>query len=367
MRSARRRRQRDFLVTPLMMRRYLMSLCGFIGLAVIIVAKAQTPNSAGPAPIRVPLTVSQTARGTFKAAIDVGIGNLKPIPFVFDTGSTGLHVYADASLIQSNNGIVCTQTKTQVKYGNPPRITLTGVMCQAVLHIGSVSTAEAVPFAYLTAASCSHSVKKCPDPRNPKQMGAYGIFGAGIAGIISGTGIAPPPILSLPGRYGEIYTVAIGPRQGELILGSYPPANAVIFRLLPVMSGAAARWSLGRSCLFVNGSPIGTCLTTSFDTGNGVPWLHNVANPLLPIRKRNGEIFVRPSTVLGFGPEDSDEIGTTVTAGSAFANTIEIEPEPNGRVMTNTGIQAFFGHLVTYNAVYGNISFAPQRLRGSSQ
>lgn len=349
-----------------MMRRYSMGLCGFIGLVVVIVARAQTPDSTGPAPIHVPLTMSQTARGTFKAAIDVGIGNLKPIPFVFDTGSTGLHVYAAVSLNQSNNGIECTQTKTQVKYGNPPRITLTGVMCQAILHIGPASTPESVPFAYLTAASCSQSVKKCLNPRDPRQMGAYGIFGAGIAGIISGTGIAPPPILSLPGRYGEIYTVALGPRQGELILGSYPPADAVIFRLLPMMSGAAARWSLGRSCLFVNGSPIGTCLIISFDTGNGVPWLHNVANPLLPIRKRNGEIFVRPSTVLGFGPEDGDEIGTTVTAGSAFANTIKVELVPKGRVMTNTGIQAFFGHLVTYNAVYGNISFAPQRLRSSS-
>ena len=164
-----------------------------------------------------------------------------------------------------------------------------------------------------------------------------------------------------------MYSIALGPRLGELILGGHAPPNAVTFRLLPVTTGPAKRWSLGRSCLFVNASPIGTCLITSFDTGNGVPWLHNVANPLLPRKSiKGGLVIVRPSTVLGFGPEDGDEIGTTVTAGSAFANTIGIVRLPKGRMMTNTGIAAFLGHFVTYDAVYGTISFAPQSPRGGA-
>jgi len=39
--------------------------------------------------VRVPLTVSETAAGTYKANMNIGIGTLRPLSFVLDTGSTG--------------------------------------------------------------------------------------------------------------------------------------------------------------------------------------------------------------------------------------------------------------------------------------
>jgi hypothetical protein len=303
--------------------------------------------------------VTRTAKGTYKANLDVGIGNLQAIPFVFDTGSTGLHVFADVNFDGPESGIQCTQTPTRVVYGNPPRVIFRGVICNATLHLGTTATPGPVPIAYLTEAECPPTARpgcRPPDVHSVKAMGGYGIFGAGLAGIISGKGIAPPPLLSLPGRYGRIYSIVLSPYGGELILGSHVPRGAAVFDLIKTEGVPGAEWALGRACLFVNGQPIGTCLFISFDTGNGVPWLHNVANPLLHLSRRG---LVLAGTRVGFAPVPASQEATSVIAGREFWNRIRNVPSPQGKIMTNTSIQVFFGHFVTYDAVNGAISFAP--------
>ena len=174
-----------------------------------------------PPPVRVPLTMSRTRAGTYKATLDVRIGNLARLPFGFDTGSTGLHVFADAKLDAAGSGVACSKTPTSVTYGNPPRIIFSGVMCYAVLQIGSVTAPLPIPIAYLTKASCPPNLPDCtlPDPSNPKSVGGYGVFGAGITGLITGQSNPPPPILRLPGSYGQRYSLVLTPERGDLILG----------------------------------------------------------------------------------------------------------------------------------------------------
>lgn len=329
----------------------LFSLLALVAFA----ARAQT----GPPPIHVPLTMARAARGTYKANIAVGIGNLKPIPFGFDTGSTGLHVFADVSLVGLSTGIQCTRTPTKVVYGNPPRMEFRGVMCNATLHIGAATTPQPVPFAYLTQARCLKGAPPgchAPDLGSYAAMHSYGVFGAGLTGVISGKGIAPPPLLSLPGRYGQIYSIALTPQRGELILGSHVPPGAAMFRLIRRNGSSTSEYAQGRACLFINDEAIDTCLIISFDTGNGVPWLHNVPSALLPLH--HGNLF-DDGTRIGFAPVVSDLAATSVIAGRQFWNRIRDVPVPQGRIMTNTSIQVFFDHFVTYDAVHGAIFFAP--------
>src|SRR5579864_108092 len=121
----------------------------FVVLSSAAGAQSQSA-SAGDSPISIPLNVSQLPRfRTYKASISMSIGNLPPLPIGFDTGSSGLHVFADANLTAPGSGVQCTQTKTQVTYGNPARITLHGVICYAQLHFGNYTTPAAVPIAYL--------------------------------------------------------------------------------------------------------------------------------------------------------------------------------------------------------------------------
>lgn len=276
--------------------RSLQSIALF-GLLALAVAAADA--QIGPHPMHVPLTMAKTARGTYKASLDVGIGNLRPIPFGFDTGSTGLHVFADVSFVGSNTGIRCTQTPTKVVYGNPPRMEFSGVMCFARLHIGAATTAQPVPIAYLTQARClAHAPPGCkpPDVSDYHDMHSYGVFGAGLTGVIHGRGIAPPALLGLPGRYGRVYSIVLTPSSGELILGSHVPPGAALFHLIRKSGSSRMEFAQGPACLFINDAPIHTCLTVSFDTGNGVPWLHNVPIALLPHHKER----LDSGTQLGF-------------------------------------------------------------------
>ncbi len=335
---------------------------------ILALALATAWSSCGPAtvanagtvadqagPIHVPLTMNQTRAGTYKADIDVRIGNLAPLPFGFDTGSTGLHVFADAKLDAAGSGVRCSQTPTSVTYGNPPRIIFSGVMCFATLGIGQIATAGPVPIAYLTTASCPRNLPDCkiPDLHSPKAMSGYGVFGAGLTGRISGEGNAPPPILSLPGRYGQIFTLALTPEHGELILGGSVPQHAAAFPLIRLSAAGERKWAQGRTCLFVDERAIGTCLFVSFDTGNGVAWIHNVTNPHLP--QSNG--IITPSTHIGFGPDSSGSEAVSIVAGDDFANQIHVV-QLAGKSLTNTSIRVFFNRYVTYDAVNGIIYFS---------
>ena len=191
-----------------------ISLLGIaLGLIIGVEARAQTL----PPPIHVPLSVTRTASGTYKATTNVGIGGLQQqIPFGFDTGSTGLHVFADVTFTGRESGVRCTNISTHVTYGNPPREEFFGVICHATLHIGAATTPAPVAFAYPTKVVC----------------------------------LANAPLIG--------------------------------------------------------------------------------------------------------GPE-----ATSVIAGTEFSNSIADIPVPGGRVMTNTGIQVFFHHVVTYDAEVGAIFFAP--------
>jgi hypothetical protein len=293
--------------------------------------------------------------GTYSAQIAIALGNGKPLAFGFDTGSSGLHVFADANLDAPDSGVQCSHTATSVTYGNPPRIIFSGVVCYAQLHFERFTTPTKIPVAYLTSASCPTTNPGCrlPDLHSPKAMHGYGVFGAGLTGIMYGGGNVPNPILTLPGRRGSAYSIILTPAGGELVLGSDEPQNAAEFHLIPgTLPGE--RYSLPRTCLFVDGRPIDACMLISFDTGNGVPWIHSMDTHSIPTH--NG--FVTAGTQLGFGPPGDVRAATSVIAGKSFADEIKVVAIAGRSPLTNVSIQAFFDHIVTYDNARGIIFVA---------
>jgi hypothetical protein len=137
--------------------RRLLALAAWLSLSIPAAGCAQASGAvvSSDSPVKIPLTVTQNPRfGTYAAKITIALGDGPPLPFGFDTGSTGLHAFADAELDALGSGVRCSQTPTSVTYGNPPRITFNGVVCYATLHFDGLTTPSAVPVAYLTSASC---------------------------------------------------------------------------------------------------------------------------------------------------------------------------------------------------------------------
>jgi hypothetical protein len=333
-----------------------LALVAFLSVAFPVLSLCAEPSAiSGGAPIHIPLAVVENPTfGTYKIHIDVGIGNLAPLPMVFDTGSTGLHVFADANLEAPGSGVQCTQMPTSVTYGNPARIIFNGVVCYAQLHLGGFTMPTTVPIAYLTSYSCPVTNPDCKNPHlhNPKAMGGYGIFGAGLTGEMPGFGSVQNPIVSLPGRFGSTYSIRLTHERGELVLGSLEPAGAVEFPLTRATS-EGVRWTLGNACLFVKGQAIDNCLLISFDTGNGVPWIHTADTTGIPVDKG----LVQARTGIGFAPPSSATEAISVVAGTDFADSIKVTDE--SVALTNVSVQVFFDHVVTYDNVRGVISFAP--------
>jgi hypothetical protein len=302
--------------------------------------------------ISIPLTVRQLSHvNTYKADVSIGFGNLQRLPIAFDTGSAGLHVFAAAKLDAPGSGVRCTATPVSFTVGNPGRVTYTGVICNAVLHFDGFTTPMAVPIAYLTSASCTPNNPGCklPNLSDPKAHGGvYGVFGAGITG--------PMPVANpLLGLSVSTYSIELTRRGGKLVLGGAEQSDAAQFPLVPG-ARAGAKWQNGPACLFVNGAATGTCLGISFDTGNGVPWIRDSDAATIP--QQNG--LVTPNTRIGFAPPGAARAATTLIAGTSFANRIKVQPA-NKAPLTNTGIEAFFDHVVTYDNLNGRISIAPRR------
>jgi hypothetical protein len=324
---------------------------GVLILSIANIAKANQASSDKE--IRVPLTVTQTAAGTYKANISVGIGNLTPLSFVLDTGSTGFHVFKAAKLDAPGSGVNCTDKTINFTVGNPGRITYSGVVCYAPLHFANYTSPDPIEIAYLTSAACTPNNPGCkvPNLNNPKAHGGYGVFGAGLTGAMP----VKNPILALPAPLSSSYSIRLTSTRGELILGNHEPSSAAEFHLVPG-NKSDVKWTFPQGCLFVNEQPTHSCLSISFDTGNGVPWIRDTDSSSIP--QKDG--LVAPGTRIGFAPLDANSQATSVVAGDTRASRIKVSV-PNGASLTNTSIQVFLNHVFTYDNVNGVISVAPIR------
>lgn len=323
-------------------------------LATMCGALAAAPATNAPNMLIIPLDVLHNARyGVYKATISIGFGNLPVVPMGFDTGSIGLHVFKAAHLERRDGGVHCNRSQAiSFTVGNPGKIVYSGYMCSAPIRFANYTSSISIPIAYLTSDECAKGNQGCklPSMTNPAAHGGvYGVFGAGITGAMP----VENPILALPSPYNSTYSIHLTHDRGELILGGGPALGAVPFPLATSTAPGVA-WAPGQTCLFVNNSPTSLCLNVSFDTGNGVPWIRDSNNT--PIPQSSG--LVEAGTQIGFGPPGATKQATSVRAGSSFYDKIKVEGT-TGTPLTNTGIAAFFDHVLTYDNARGVIYVAP--------
>ena len=319
---------------------------------VIVVALFSIGVSAQ---IVVPLTMTETPQQTYKAMLEVGIGSLPPLSLVFDTGSLGLELYATPGI--PGNGTTCSDQPISVSYGNPKQVTYSGVICSGSMNFAGVISTPSIPFGLLTSLTYCAPDYQCNTPQQNYAAGIYGVFGVG---IFPAPGVnLPNPLRTLPGVYGERFTVRLNASTIEpnsLILGSPWRYDAAIFPQSTESTGVLGLplYSEGQGCVLVNGQQTSVCPTVVFDTGNPVPFVHVTIPGLPTVVGSNGDTYVAPGTTIGLAPRVGGPSAVTLVATDSFAGEFPYANQNDNLI--NAGIQAFFGNDVTYNGEQGVIT-----------
>ena len=209
-------------------------LCGlaFLPIGGCAQAGAATPPGVdGDAPITIPLTVLQNPRyGTYSPKVSIALGNGKPLPFVLDTGSTGLHVYADANLAErrgAERSVPQNADERDVRQPCAHHAQRRHLQRTASCIFKESRRPPWYQSAYLTSASCPSTNPTCriPDLHNPTAMGGYGILGIGLTNVMSAAAV-PSPIPLYAGA--SRFRVQHCPRThdvGSLELGGTEPSR----------------------------------------------------------------------------------------------------------------------------------------------
>jgi hypothetical protein len=298
----------------------------------------------------------ETPQQTEKATLQVAVGSLQPISIPVDTGSVGLVLFATPGI--PGNDTSCSSQTISVSYGNPLRVTYSGVICYGAIGLAGVIATPSIPFALLTSTTFCAPNNQCKTPQQNYADGDYGILGVGIT---PGDNL-PNPLRTLPGPYGKRFMLRLNPSDSEpsfLILAPRWRFDAAVFPQSGQTTGSLGLpvYDKGQGCVLVNGQPTSVCPIISFDTGNGVPWLH-VAIPDLPtVTGANGEIYVAPGATIGVTPRLGGPPAVTLVAGNTFATRFGYADQKSNLI--NVSIQAFFGNDVIYDGEQGIITIAP--------
>lgn len=321
-----------------------------------ISAWAQTAAVDSSRPLSIPITMTETAVQTDKAVLAVGVGSLPPLSIGLDTGSVGLALFAVPGI--PGNGTSCSGKTILRSYGNPLRVTYSGVICHGSINLAGVIATPRIAFALLTSRIFCAPGHQCKTPQQNYADGDYGIFGAGIALGVD----LPNPLRTLPGAYGKRFMLRLNANPSQpssLILGPRWRFDAAVFPQSDQTTGARQLpgYDKGQGCVVMNGQPTAVCPVVSFDTGNGVPFVH-VTIPNLPtVPGPNGLTYVAPETTLGVAPRLGGPAAISLLAGSTFAGEFRYADQKSN--LFNVGIQAFFGNDVIYDAEQGVIAVAP--------
>ena len=317
---------------------------------------SQTTLPAPVQPIRVPLTMVETSQQTEKAMLQVGVGSLQPLSMPVDTGSVGLVLFATPGI--PGNETSCSSQTISVSYGNPVRVTYSGVICYGSIGLAGVLATPHIPFALLTSTTFCALNNQCKTPQQNYANGDYGVFGVGIS---PGDNL-PNPLRTLPGPFGARFMLRLnanGSEPSSLILAPRWRFDAAVFPQFEQSTGALGLpvYDKGQGCVLVNGQPTSVCPIVSFDTGNGVPWLH-VTIPHLPVvTGANGDIYVAPGTTIGVAPRLGGPPTVSLVAGNTFATEYRYADQKSNLI--NVSIQAFVGNDVIYDGEQGVITVAP--------
>lgn len=328
----------------------------FFGLALATFASGAMAQGLPPAGAEAPASVHiplqpRPDRSGFANFMTVQVGGGPPVNVLFDTGSTGLRLLAQAV------GPEVKLTSTPVTYAYSSGNVINGVLGYALVSFpgSSPATATVKPIAIhvVQSMSCKPDKPDCPGWL-PGEMG------------VMGTAYSPLPVFNplaqLPGNQANGFIVVANdvtdPGVRPHVVAGLTPHNSIGFARAPFgpaekpqPDGLKAWNTKGiQTCFSVNGSAPG-CRNTVFDTGAGSGTF------LLPGMPEN-----MPRTRVPRGQQVRTEIPgimslTVVSDNKDWLNRYHYQPAHGSPPGFNSGGLVFRHYRVLFDAERGEIGF----------
>ncbi len=313
------------------------------------------------AQIEIPLTLEESTQQTYEAVLQVAVGSLSSLPIKFDTGSVGLELFATPGI--PGNGTTCSSQTFSISYGNPKRVTYTGVFCNGTMNFSGYISTPNIPFGLLTATTYCEPGYQCNTPQENYAAGYYGVFGAGIFSDPSVN--LPNPLRTLPAPYGESFLVRLSTsliQPSLLILAPTWNYGAAVFpqgeeTYQSVGALLLPDYAEGPGNVQLSEQPTTATPVVVFDSGNPVPWFHATIPNLPTVVGSNGDTYVAPGIMIGAAPRLGGPSGVIVIASSSYAGEFPYANQSENLI--NLGIEAFLGNDVIYDGEQGVIAIAP--------
>jgi hypothetical protein len=332
-----------------------LSLAGAVCLGLpagALMTVGVSPVGASAAPLAVVPVNVEGGPGTPRGAdpvVTVSVGGSKPVPVYLDTGSSGLHLFANAVPTGPAFGVTVTAQQSNI-------------VASAVVTVGSHATAAPVSFALVSQASCKATKPACPAAGGvsgyESSRGVDGILGIGMQ---SSQGGVVSPLLGMPGSLGDSWGLRLHGKSGWLVLGeaaylSGHPASATFQLKSEGTVAGRPTWDDGHVPLCLAVGNVSQCTHGLFDSGTAS---FQVAGAVLGTAPTvSGSRQVVPGLAVTVTQAGAASPFWTFTTGTAKSQDL-VRIGPETRAFVNTGVQAFYDFGVLYNDTAGTISLYP--------
>jgi hypothetical protein len=335
-----------------------------IALILFAVVLAKTSFAEDQSSVIVPMKIASEGPRDFMPSVNISVAGGPSTSVLFDTGSVGLHIFADK--VGSQN-IRYTNTHVSNQYGDG--VVYEGVIAFAPVCINGIATAP-IPIVVVQKAYCSASKPRClvvrGDPNEPAPHdGFYGVMGVAMRPKIN---VQFPdqslysPLRALPDNYASGFIIQNWSKQGGQIVIGLNPSNRAGFNYIQLPKvgvypdGQAYYKDRGLSVQYTIGG-IRQNFDTIFDTGGNAQVHFFAKNPGFPARGK----IVKPGTA--FSASLPNVFNWNLTTGNiAGVNTVSFKPNAGSRGVLNTGITFFFDYDVLYDYQNGRLGFRPHNV-----
>jgi Protein of unknown function (DUF3443) len=333
-------------------------LSGSVGVLPFVAGRAAAASAAAIAVVPVTVQGGQGTSGGADPVVNVRVGGSKSVPVYLDTGSSGLHIFANA--VSTGSGVTVSSQKSDITYEGGSKFV--GVVASAVVTIGSQATAAPVSFALVNDIRCTAAKPACAAAGGisgyESSKGAYGILGIGMQ---SSQGGVTSPLLGMPGGLADSWSLALHGTTGRLVLGAAASlgrrAAPTTFQLKSAGTVAGRPlWRDDRVPLCLSVGTVQQCTHGLFDSGTGS---FQISGPVLgqaPTVAGSQQV-VAGLAVTVTEPGVAAPFWTFTTGTTKSEDLMRIGPESGSFV--NTGVQVFYDFRVLYNDTAGTISLYP--------
>ncbi|HEY1976176.1 MAG TPA: hypothetical protein VGG89_06520 [Candidatus Baltobacteraceae bacterium] len=344
--------------------------------------------AATPAPHGLlPLHVNGADKAGLNLRLQVAGGS--PLPYLFDTGSSGLWVYFNAAGPRKN--YKSTHLRTTNTYSSG--IVYEGTVVRTNVAFENGLTAASVPVVIVDGAGCATkscpaqvTAQNCPNvyKRHPRDHAGvlcleegralFGTFGADIEPALVPS--PSPPATAPPGPvvlYNVLFGIApwattfvvVAPHELQLGPRDAATAGFTYVKMSPKplatdLPNGARSWERDVNLCYTIGSYVKrACIATVFDTG-----AHNVEfqteTPFAIPTQPAGCEFVVKGLAFALARGDRTTIGSFSTGYSANYNAAHLAtPKPGKTPEVNTGLTFYNRDEILFDAAHGRVGLRP--------